>query len=198
MERARGRRTRHLGGSVPNLLLAAGGCSNPGALTMTTSLWGQGLGPAPTRRPCMNVLRSKLPRFRRAKPSCRSPTQECEATGRGSAVRRSPPASERSLRMQIFLHTPTGVALVEQLDDTTTIADLMDKAGLTDATAWIENAEDPLELTDLVAQIAGDKGHVHVNHYRRVDVTINYGGKHKSHGFAPGATIQAVRQWAVG
>ena len=100
--------------------------------------------------------------------------------------------------MQIFLHTPTGVALVEQLDDTTTIADLMDKAGLTDATAWIENAEDPLELTDLVAQIAGDKGHVHVNHCRRVDVTINYGGKHKSHGFAPGATIQAVRQWAVG
>lgn len=100
--------------------------------------------------------------------------------------------------MQIFLHTPTGLALVEKLDDTTTIADLIDKAGLTDATAWIEDAEDPLEFTDLVAQIAGDKGHIHVSHCRRVDVTVNYGGKQKSQGFAPGATIQAVRQWAVG
>ncbi len=100
--------------------------------------------------------------------------------------------------MQIFLHTPTGLALVEKLDDATTIADLIDQAGLTDASAWIEDGEDALELTDRVAEVAGDKGHIHVNRCRRVDVTINYGGKQKSHGFAPGSTVQAVRQWAVG
>jgi hypothetical protein len=100
--------------------------------------------------------------------------------------------------MQIFLHTPAGLALVQNLDDTTTIADLIAKAGLTDATAWIENAEDPLELTNLVARVAGDRSHIHVNHCRHVDVTVNYGGKQKIRGFAPGATIQAVRQWAVG
>lgn len=100
--------------------------------------------------------------------------------------------------MQIFLHTPTGLALVEKLDDATTIADLIDQAGLTDASAWIEDGEDALELTDRVAQVAGDKSHIHVNRCRRVDVSINYGGKQKSHGFSPGSTIQAVRQWAVG
>lgn len=100
--------------------------------------------------------------------------------------------------MQIFLHTPTGLALVEKLDDATTIADLIDQAGLTDASAWIEDGEDALELTDRVADVAGDKGHIHVNRCPRVDVTINYGGKQKSHGFAPGSTVQAVRQWAVG
>jgi hypothetical protein len=86
--------------------------------------------------------------------------------------------------MQIFLHTPTGLALVENLDDATTIADLIDQAGLTDASAWIEDGEDALELTDRVAQVAGDKGHIHVNRCRRVDVTINYGGKQKSQGSA--------------
>jgi hypothetical protein len=100
--------------------------------------------------------------------------------------------------MQIFLHTPTGLALLEGLDDTTTIADVIHKTGLIDATAWVENTEDPLDLTALVAQTAGDKGHIHINHCRRVDVTINYGGRQKSHGFAPGTTIHVVRQWAVG
>lgn len=100
--------------------------------------------------------------------------------------------------MQIFLHTPTGLALVENLDDNATIADLIDKAGLTDATAWAENGEDPLETADLVASVVGDRGHIHINRCRRVDVTVNYAGKQKSRTFAPGATIQATRQWAIG
>lgn len=58
--------------------------------------------------------------------------------------------------MQIFIHTPNGLALAEDIDDTATIADLMDKAGLSDSTAWLQDAEDPLELTDLVATVAGD------------------------------------------
>ena len=100
--------------------------------------------------------------------------------------------------MQIFIHTPNGIAFADDLDATATIADLMDKAGLTDSTAWLEDVEDPLDPGAVVSTVAGDKAHIHVNRCRRIDVTIQFAGQTKARQFPPGATIQAVRSWAVG
>ena len=72
--------------------------------------------------------------------------------------------------MQIFLHTPTGLALVEDVDDSTTVAVLIERSGLAEAIAWLKGADDPLDLSDLVADTVGDKGHVHVNRCHRVVV----------------------------
>lgn len=98
--------------------------------------------------------------------------------------------------MQIFLHTPDGLAL-ENFDDDTTIADVAAAVGMNDATGWIEDADDPL-TGDTLLRAVGDKGHLHVTRCKRIEVTINFAGKHKTHKFAPGATIGRVRRWAIG
>lgn len=99
--------------------------------------------------------------------------------------------------MQIFLHTSNGIALTDELDDTTTIGDLIAQTELTDSTAFAQDADEPLDAAVLAATI-GDKGHIHITRCRRVTVTVNFAGKHKERKFSPGATIQAVRRWAVG
>lgn len=99
--------------------------------------------------------------------------------------------------MQIFLHTTTGLA-VHNVDDQTTVEAVAAELGLADASAWLEDDDDALDPTAVVAKAAGVQGHIHVNRCRSVEVTINFAGKQKTHTFAPGTTVQAVRQWAVG
>jgi hypothetical protein len=99
--------------------------------------------------------------------------------------------------MKIFLHTQSELAL-QEIDTTTTVADLAGALGLTDAIGWSEDAEEPLDDTSRLAEAIGDNGHLHLNRCRRIDVTINYAGKAKTNKFAPGTTIGRVRRWAVG
>lgn len=99
--------------------------------------------------------------------------------------------------MQIFIHTTTGLVL-ESIEDKATVTDLITATGITDAAAWLEDAEAQLDATSLVAKAIGDKGHVHITRCRRIEVTINFNGKSKSRRFSPAATIARVRRWAVG
>lgn len=98
---------------------------------------------------------------------------------------------------QIFLHTDSGLAL-QAIDDSTTVADLADAVGIDDAIGWLEDADEPLDAGARVAAAVGDKGHLHLNRCHRIEVTINYAGRTKSHRFPPGVTIGRVRRWAVG
>lgn len=99
--------------------------------------------------------------------------------------------------MQIFLHTNSGIALTEHLGEGTTIGDVVAQTGIADATAWAEDSDEPLDAAALAATI-GDKRHIHITRCRRITVTVNYAGRQKERKFAPGATIQAVRRWAIG
>jgi hypothetical protein len=99
--------------------------------------------------------------------------------------------------MQIFLHTETGLT-IEAVDQTATIATLAEAIGLADATGWLEDIDEPLNLADEIGKVVGDKGHLHLGHRRKVEVTINFAGKTTTHRFAPGTTIGRVRHWAVG
>ena len=99
--------------------------------------------------------------------------------------------------MQIFVHSPNGLVL-QDIDDQTSVRDLVTQVGLADASAWLEDTDEPLDPTNVLANVVTDNGHIHLNHCRRVEVTVNFAGKEKARKFAPSATIQAARQWAVG
>ncbi len=45
--------------------------------------------------------------------------------------------------MQIFVHTPNGLVL-QDIDDHTSVKDLVNQVGLSDASAWLEDADEPL------------------------------------------------------
>jgi hypothetical protein len=98
---------------------------------------------------------------------------------------------------RIFLHTDSELTL-ENVDENTTIAELADAMGVDGALGWLEDADEPLESGAQVASAVGENGHLHLSRRHRIEVTINYAGKTKAHGFAPGATIGRVRRWAVG
>jgi len=99
--------------------------------------------------------------------------------------------------MKMFIHTTNGIAITEDLDEGATIGDLIADTKIADATAWAEGVDEPLDPASSVREI-GDKGHVHITRCRRVTVTVNYNGRDEQREFPPGATIQAVRVWAVG
>ena len=99
--------------------------------------------------------------------------------------------------MQIFVHSPNGLVL-QDIDDHTSVRDLVTQVGLADASAWLEDTDEPLDPTNVLANVVNNNGHIHLNYCRRVEVTVNFAGKEKARKFAPSATIQAVRQWAVG
>jgi hypothetical protein len=99
--------------------------------------------------------------------------------------------------MPIFIHTPNGIALAEDINATTIRAEPMDEAGLGGPGARLGGVEDPLGSTDTV-DIPEVKAHIGIHRCRRVRVTINFVGEHKERRFVPSATIQAVRRWAIG
>lgn len=63
---------------------------------------------------------------------------------------------------------------------------------------WLEDAEDALaDEQPLDTAGIGHRCRVHVHRCRRVAVTVNFNGRHHERGFAPGATVHRVKQWAV-
>jgi len=73
--------------------------------------------------------------------------------------------------MKIFLHTDSGLTL-EDVHETATVADVAENAGIESATGSLEDGDDPLEGTALVANAVGDMGHLHLARCRRVEVTV--------------------------
>jgi hypothetical protein len=101
--------------------------------------------------------------------------------------------------MPIFIHTPNGIAVAEDIDGAATLARLTDEAGPSDSTARSADGDDPPETTDTPVGVTGaTAAHVHLHPCRRVLVTVNCSGRQKQRRFIPTATIQAVRRWAVG
>lgn len=69
----------------------------------------------------------------------------------------------------------------------------------TDAAAllFLEDAEEPAELTTVLRDIAGPKGlKVHLHRCRRVEVSVTFNGT-KDRAFAPSTTIARVKRWAT-
>lgn len=79
------------------------------------------------------------------------------------------------------------------------LADIRTKHG-TDAAAllFIEDAEEPAELTARLRDLAGPKGlKVHVHRCRRIEVGVTFNGTTKEHKFAPSATVARAKRWAT-
>ena len=99
--------------------------------------------------------------------------------------------------MQIFVHSPNGLVL-QDIDEHTSVSDLVNQIGIDDASAWLEDTDEPLDPMNRLANVINDNDHIHLNRCDRVEVTVNFAGKERCRTFAPSATIQAVRRWAVG
>jgi hypothetical protein len=90
-------------------------------------------------------------------------------------------------------------------------ANLSPDATLADVLAWIraqhatdaaallflEDADEPAELTARLQDLAGPKGlKVHVHRCHRIEVSVTFNGT-KEHLFAPSATVARVKRWAT-
>ena len=63
---------------------------------------------------------------------------------------------------------------------------------------FLEDADDPIEVTVLVDELA-KRGplKVHLHRCRHVEVSVTYNGRTVKHAFAPGATIARIKRWAA-
>ena len=77
--------------------------------------------------------------------------------------------------MQIFVHSPNGLVL-QDIDEHTSVTDLVTQVGLDDASAWLEDTDEPLDPTNVLANVVNNNDHIHLNHCRRVEVTVNFAG----------------------
>ena len=63
----------------------------------------------------------------------------------------------------------------------------------------LEEADEPLAPSaTLAAAGIGHRSRVHLHRCHKVEVTVYFNGKDKSHAFSPAATIGKVTKWAVG
>ena len=99
--------------------------------------------------------------------------------------------------MKFFLHTTTDLT-IEDLDPSTTLQEIADGHGIADATAWLEDVDDPLDISALLSEALRPQQHLHLSSCRRVVTTVAYAGRTISDEFPPGTTIGRVRTWAVG
>lgn len=102
--------------------------------------------------------------------------------------------------MEIYVHVE-GEAEFRRVavGDGVTVGGLIAEHAGPGASAWAEEAEEPLDPgVTLVAAGVGDRAHVHLSRCRRVSVSVRYGGDTKSREFPPGATVNAVFAWAAG
>jgi hypothetical protein len=102
--------------------------------------------------------------------------------------------------MELYVHVQ-GTEDIRRVpaDETDRIGDLVAEHGEAGASAWLEEAEEPLDpAVSLASAGVGDRAHVHVSRCRRVEVGVRFGGETKTREFPPGATVNAVFAWAVG
>jgi hypothetical protein len=99
--------------------------------------------------------------------------------------------------LEIYIHRSGRERIkLREVDGSIRVAEAVE---LADGEAiWLEEAEEPLLADGTVAELVGERGHVHVSRCRRVEVSVTFNGPTKSHHFAPGATIRRVLDWATG
>lgn len=72
--------------------------------------------------------------------------------------------------------------------------------GNTDATArvWLEGQDEPLSAGALGSAGVPERARLHVHTCTKIEVTVNFGSSHPSREFPPVATLDRVKEWAVG
>lgn len=101
--------------------------------------------------------------------------------------------------MEIYLHTKGSQPILIAVEPDTTLAELVNRSGVADGRAWLEDADDEFEASASVASAGlNNRAHVHVGVCRRIAVSVEQGGNTLAHDFPPGATIAAAFAWAVG
>ena len=72
-------------------------------------------------------------------------------------------------------------------------------AGNGKVAVFAEDADDALSLDGTLAEAGiGHQSSVHVHRCKKVTVTVHFNGDERVKGFGPGATMNHVKQWAVG
>lgn len=101
--------------------------------------------------------------------------------------------------MELYVHTRGRELALQEVDATAKVAAIATSCGQEGAAVWLQGAEEPLN-SELTIKQAGlqNRGHVHVSACKRIDVTVQFIERDKSHAFPPGATVEAVFAWAVG
>lgn len=99
-------------------------------------------------------------------------------------------------QLEIYVHR-AGEREMRKLDSATQVRELLDNQ--TDAQAWLEDSEEPLDPERSLAQAGvGDRVHVHVSRCRRVSVRVRYGGDERTRDFSPANTVDRVFNWVTG
>jgi len=66
-----------------------------------------------------------------------------------------------------------------------------------EASLFIEDSEEPIDLARVVERNMGDKVH-HVHRVHRIEVRVFYQGRQIDRRFAPSTRVQRVLDWAIG
>lgn len=78
------------------------------------------------------------------------------------------------------------------------LADIRTKLRTDAALLFLEDVEEPADLTARLRDLAGPTGlKVHVHRCRRIEVVVTFNGAAKVHAFAPSATVTRVKRWAT-
>jgi hypothetical protein len=61
----------------------------------------------------------------------------------------------------------------------------------------VEDSDEELKPESKLAEAGiGHRHRVHCHRCRRIEVTVNYNGEHRSHSFSPSTTVRKVKRWA--
>lgn len=99
--------------------------------------------------------------------------------------------------MEIYVHRSGRDRIqLRDVEASTTVADAV---GLADGeVVSLEDSDDGLDAASAMADSVGNRGHIHVNRCRSVEVTVDFNGESREHSFAPGSTIKRIFNWATG
>lgn len=100
--------------------------------------------------------------------------------------------------MEIYLHKRGGEVKFVQIEGSSTVSDFISAHDGSDAEAWLEGAEEPLDRDRTLESVGvGERSHVHVSTCKQISVRVRYDDS-KTRTFSPAATIRAVFEWATG
>lgn len=109
------------------------------------------------------------------------------------------------MKLEIFVQGEglPDTVLVE-VEEGSRIRDVVDAArakGLDaceESAVFNEDSEEPLETARTLKEAGlGHRARVHVHRCKKVEVTVNFNGRHIERQFPPSATIKRVKAWAV-
>lgn len=84
----------------------------------------------------------------------------------------------------------------ELIERALTIGNVSAREGA-DALLFVEDSDEELKPNAKLMEAGiGRRHRVHCHRCRRLEVTVNFNGEHKSHSFPPSTTVRKVKRWA--